>query len=98
MVPGHLLFLYTIHLLQGGHTALTPTFITCYLSAALLQVRLTDENFDMFTFGVAIPSHAPLNINESIYDICLMRASDMLFTVDSTKKRYDVSDEHVKAA
>ncbi|XP_070695511.1 solute carrier family 41 member 1-like [Pempheris klunzingeri] len=38
VVPGHLLFLYTIHLLQGGHTAMTPTFIMCYLSAALLQV------------------------------------------------------------
>lgn len=49
VVPGHLLFLYTIHLLQGGHTALTLTFITCYLSAALLQVRLTaDENFDVY--------------------------------------------------
>nr|XP_046240793.1 solute carrier family 41 member 1-like isoform X2 [Scatophagus argus] len=38
VVPGHLLFLYTIHLLQGGHTAMTPTFIIFYLSAALLQV------------------------------------------------------------
>ncbi|CAK6958753.1 solute carrier family 41 member 3-like [Scomber scombrus] len=38
VVPGHLLFLYTIHLLQGGHTAMTPTFIVCYLCAALLQV------------------------------------------------------------
>uniref|UniRef100_A0A3Q1I4E8 Solute carrier family 41 member n=1 Tax=Acanthochromis polyacanthus TaxID=80966 RepID=A0A3Q1I4E8_9TELE len=38
VVPGHLLFLYTIHLLQGGHTAMMPTFIICYLFAALLQV------------------------------------------------------------
>ncbi|KAI3369540.1 hypothetical protein L3Q82_007749 [Scortum barcoo] len=38
VVPGHLLFLYTIHLLQGGHIAMTPIFIFCYLSAALLQV------------------------------------------------------------
>ncbi|KAM3621147.1 uncharacterized protein V6R79_006759 [Siganus canaliculatus] len=38
VVPGHLLFLYTIHLLQGGHIAITPTFVICYLSAALLQV------------------------------------------------------------
>ncbi|XP_034551007.1 solute carrier family 41 member 3-like isoform X2 [Notolabrus celidotus] len=38
VVPGHLLFLYFIHLLQGGHTAMTPTFIICYLSAAVLQV------------------------------------------------------------
>lgn len=40
VVPGHLLFLYTIHLLQGGHTTMTPTFIICYLSAALLQVLI----------------------------------------------------------
>ncbi|MEE6502123.1 hypothetical protein FKM82_004418 [Ascaphus truei] len=38
VVPGHLLFLYTIHLLQGGHTALTALFVTFYLTAALLQV------------------------------------------------------------
>ncbi|CAF96937.1 unnamed protein product, partial [Tetraodon nigroviridis] len=40
VVPGHLFFLYIIHLLQGGHTAMTPTFIICYLSAAVLQVVL----------------------------------------------------------
>ncbi|TKS71075.1 Solute carrier family 41 member 1 [Collichthys lucidus] len=40
VIPGHLLFLYTIHLLQGGHTAMTPIFIICYLSAALLQVLI----------------------------------------------------------
>ncbi|XP_043978250.1 solute carrier family 41 member 1-like isoform X1 [Gambusia affinis] len=38
VVPGHLLFLYTVQLLRGGHTAMTPTFIICYLCAALLQV------------------------------------------------------------
>ncbi|XP_046707256.1 solute carrier family 41 member 1-like isoform X2 [Silurus meridionalis] len=38
VVPGHLLFLYTVQLLQGGHTAMTPAFICCYLCAALLQV------------------------------------------------------------
>ncbi|XP_054641335.1 solute carrier family 41 member 1-like [Dunckerocampus dactyliophorus] len=40
VVPGHLLFLYMIHLLQAGHTAMTATFIVCYLSAALLQVLI----------------------------------------------------------
>uniref|UniRef100_A0A4W5QEF1 Solute carrier family 41 member n=1 Tax=Hucho hucho TaxID=62062 RepID=A0A4W5QEF1_9TELE len=40
VVPGHLVFLYTISLLQGGHTALTVTFIVCYLCAALLQVGI----------------------------------------------------------
>ncbi|XP_047203316.1 solute carrier family 41 member 3-like isoform X1 [Girardinichthys multiradiatus] len=38
VVPGHLLFLYTVQLLQGGHAPMTPTFIICYLCAALLQV------------------------------------------------------------
>ncbi|KAG7275906.1 hypothetical protein CRUP_009595 [Coryphaenoides rupestris] len=40
VVPGHLFFLYAVHLLQGGHAAMTPAFITCYLGAALLQVVL----------------------------------------------------------
>ncbi|KAM4652709.1 solute carrier family 41 member 1-like isoform 1-T2 [Discoglossus pictus] len=38
VVPGHLVFLYTIHLLQGGHTSLNSLFVTFYLTAALLQV------------------------------------------------------------
>uniref|UniRef100_A0A4W3K7N6 Solute carrier family 41 member n=1 Tax=Callorhinchus milii TaxID=7868 RepID=A0A4W3K7N6_CALMI len=40
VVPGHLLFLYTIHLLQGGHLPITPTLILFYLTAALLQVGI----------------------------------------------------------
>ncbi|XP_075039748.1 solute carrier family 41 member 3 [Mixophyes fleayi] len=40
VVPGHLVFLYTIHLLQGGHTSLTALFITFYLIAALVQVSV----------------------------------------------------------
>ncbi|OCT85803.1 solute carrier family 41 member 3 L homeolog isoform X1 [Xenopus laevis] len=38
VVPGHLVFLYAIHLLQGGHASLNVFFITFYLTAALLQV------------------------------------------------------------
>lgn len=38
VAPGHLVFLYTINSLRGGHTTLTPIFITIYLVAALLQV------------------------------------------------------------
>ncbi|KAF7654334.1 hypothetical protein LDENG_00071320 [Lucifuga dentata] len=38
VAPGHLVFLYTINSLRGGHTTLTPVFITFYLAAALLQV------------------------------------------------------------
>ncbi|KAG9339918.1 hypothetical protein JZ751_022231 [Albula glossodonta] len=37
VVPGHLIFLYTIHLMKSGHTTLTPIFMTVYLAAALLQ-------------------------------------------------------------
>lgn len=39
VIPGHLVFLYTIHLLQGGHTSLSFTFVMFYLAAALLQVN-----------------------------------------------------------
>lgn len=40
VAPGHLVFLYTINSLRGGHTTLTPIFITFYLFAALLQVQI----------------------------------------------------------
>ncbi|XP_069062378.1 solute carrier family 41 member 3 isoform X2 [Pleurodeles waltl] len=40
VIPGHLTFLYTINLLQGGHAAITFTFVMFYLAAALLQVAL----------------------------------------------------------
>ncbi|RLV99470.1 hypothetical protein DV515_00009752 [Chloebia gouldiae] len=40
VIPGHLVFLYTIHLLQGGHTSLSFTFVMFYLAAALLQVGI----------------------------------------------------------
>ena len=39
VVPGHLVFLYTISCMQGGHTTLTLIFIIFYMTAALLQVR-----------------------------------------------------------
>ncbi|XP_054833819.1 solute carrier family 41 member 3 isoform X1 [Eublepharis macularius] len=40
VIPGHLVFLYTIHVLQGGHTSLTFSFVSFYLMAALLQVGI----------------------------------------------------------
>ncbi|NXN04234.1 S41A1 protein, partial [Sylvia borin] len=40
VVPGHLVFLYTIHSMQGGHTTLTLIFIVFYMTAALLQVLI----------------------------------------------------------
>ncbi|KAL2093292.1 hypothetical protein ACEWY4_010604 [Coilia grayii] len=40
VVPGHLIFIYIIHLVQGDHSTLSPLFIALYLTAALLQVFL----------------------------------------------------------
>ncbi|KAK1796514.1 hypothetical protein P4O66_009554 [Electrophorus voltai] len=40
VLPGHLLFLYMVCVLQGGHPPQTPAFICCYLCAALLQVLI----------------------------------------------------------
>ncbi|KAE8623631.1 hypothetical protein XENTR_v10005680 [Xenopus tropicalis] len=40
VVPGHLIFLYTISSMQGGHTTLTLIFMVFYMMAALLQVKL----------------------------------------------------------
>ncbi|XP_035238052.1 solute carrier family 41 member 1-like [Anguilla anguilla] len=40
VVPGHLVFLYTISSMQAGHTTLTSIFIGFYMAAALLQVLL----------------------------------------------------------
>ncbi|KAI4883055.1 hypothetical protein NFI96_029347, partial [Prochilodus magdalenae] len=37
VIPGHLLFLYTVYWLKGGHFIMAPAFICCYLFAALLQ-------------------------------------------------------------
>uniref|UniRef100_A0A3B1JD13 Solute carrier family 41 member n=2 Tax=Astyanax mexicanus TaxID=7994 RepID=A0A3B1JD13_ASTMX len=40
VAPGHLVFLYTINSMRGGHTTLTYIFIAFYLAAALLQVMI----------------------------------------------------------
>ncbi|XP_077982498.1 solute carrier family 41 member 1-like [Glandiceps talaboti] len=40
VVPGHLIFLYTISYLQAGHTTITLVFTIGYLLVALLQVAL----------------------------------------------------------
>ncbi|XP_063980803.1 solute carrier family 41 member 1-like [Diachasmimorpha longicaudata] len=40
VIPGHLIFSYTISYLQAGHTSFTATFIIVYLFAAMLQVVL----------------------------------------------------------
>lgn len=38
VVPGHLIFLQGIKLLQAGHTSITLIFLYFYLLAALIQV------------------------------------------------------------
>ncbi|XP_013880959.1 solute carrier family 41 member 1 isoform X1 [Austrofundulus limnaeus] len=40
VVPGHLVFLYAISLLQGEEAPITVAFTVCYLCAALLQVAI----------------------------------------------------------
>ncbi|KAI3357197.1 hypothetical protein L3Q82_015654 [Scortum barcoo] len=40
VIPGHLVFLLTIFLLQGGEAPVTVAFTICYLCAALLQVAI----------------------------------------------------------
>nr|XP_053638471.1 solute carrier family 41 member 1-like isoform X2 [Cherax quadricarinatus] len=40
VVPGHLVFMYTISYLKAGHTSLTPIFVVTYLLAAFLQVAI----------------------------------------------------------
>ena len=43
VVPGHLVFMYTISYLKAGHTSLTPIFVVTYLLVAFLQVRLRER-------------------------------------------------------
>lgn len=38
VIPGHLIFTYTIYLVQAGHTSLTGIFLIVYLTAAMIQV------------------------------------------------------------
>ncbi|XP_050313848.1 solute carrier family 41 member 1-like [Anthonomus grandis grandis] len=40
VIPGHLIFSYTVSYLQAGHTSITFIFLVVYLSAALIQVFL----------------------------------------------------------
>ncbi|MCL4134534.1 UNVERIFIED_CONTAM: hypothetical protein GTU68_010919 [Idotea baltica] len=40
VIPGHLVFVYTISYLKAGHTSLTMIFVSAYLLAAFLQVLI----------------------------------------------------------
>ncbi|XP_030314187.1 solute carrier family 41 member 3 isoform X5 [Calypte anna] len=60
VVPGHLVFLYTIHLLQGGHTSLSFTFVMFYLTAALLQVtRHPEPSMKIHRINASVKSRVP---------------------------------------
>lgn len=37
-IPGHLVFIYTIYLIEGIETPPTPVFVSLYLVAAFTQV------------------------------------------------------------
>lgn len=39
VVPGHIIFIYTINYIKQGMASLTALFVTVYLCAAVLQVR-----------------------------------------------------------
>ena len=64
MIPGHLLFSFTISLLEAGHTVPTFLFVVTYLAAALLQVS-KDCNFEQFIIQ-AISSHV------NAFQVCLL--------------------------
>ena len=38
VIPGHILFAYTIAFFNLGHTSITPFFILFYIPAAVLQI------------------------------------------------------------
>ncbi|XP_033608030.1 solute carrier family 41 member 1 isoform X1 [Cryptotermes secundus] len=38
VIPGHIIFIYTIRCMKAGHTSLSPLFVIVYLIAALVQV------------------------------------------------------------
>lgn len=40
VVPGHMVFIFAIVILNAGHSSITPRFVAFYLSAALLQVAI----------------------------------------------------------
>ncbi len=45
VIPGHLIFMYTIHYMQAGHTSITLIFAVAYLTAAFIQVCFREDYF-----------------------------------------------------
>lgn len=39
VIPGQIVFIVVIYLLDAGHTSITPIFSVGYLTAAVIQVR-----------------------------------------------------------
>lgn len=52
VIPGHLIFSYTISYLEAGHTSFTFTFMIVYLSAAVLQVFVLLYIAQVMTLGI----------------------------------------------
>jgi solute carrier family 41 len=42
VIPGHIIFIYTIRYMKAGNTSLTPLFVMVYLVAATVQVPYRD--------------------------------------------------------
>ncbi|KAF6032305.1 hypothetical protein EB796_009388 [Bugula neritina] len=40
VIPGHLIFIYSIKFMKAGHTSITMNFVAIYCAAALLQVMV----------------------------------------------------------
>ena len=64
VIPGHLLFSFTISLLEAGHTVPTFLFVVTYLAAALLQVS------KHCTFEQFIIKSISLHFN--VFQVCLL--------------------------
>ena len=52
VIPGHLMFVYTISYLEAGHTTPTPTFLLFYLLASWFQVALLLYTCRLMVFGM----------------------------------------------
>lgn len=54
VVPGHLVFIYTISWVQRGEVVLTPAFVTSYLIVSLIQVCVVFGLFKLYlSFALA---------------------------------------------
>uniref|UniRef100_A0A672IQ73 Solute carrier family 41 member n=1 Tax=Salarias fasciatus TaxID=181472 RepID=A0A672IQ73_SALFA len=71
-VPGYLLFLGAVRLLQGGHVSLTPPFVFGYLCVAQLQVLIL-----LFVSGLVVPWLWTLGLDPDSFSIsCLTVLGD----------------------